>query len=167
MQNTQYRLLDETTKLKEKPPWNPLSLFFITAIFGPLGGIFFSLNWERLGEPNRKWQSLGIVALALVLPILSITLLHYTGYKIEPSSARLIKTLVKFALAYYFLNAQRPLFANHIENGGQKGNILILWVAFIALASLFAWFGYSKLPPEKLKRSHSYNLYQTHINKYY
>lgn len=148
-----YRIIDEESqglKSEKSAPWSPRFLFFMTwglfifSGFGAAVGLFFSaLNWARLGHAAKRLPWIGLSVFALALPFALLYLRNANGFPgIE--LGRTIKTVVVFALAFWALLGQRPLFESHVARGGQVAKPWALWLAIFALGALTFWAGVQK-----------------------
>jgi uncharacterized membrane protein YfcA len=137
-----YRIIDEINLPgKKAPPWNPRALFVLmivagifTGIFGPFIGLFFAINWARLGQARKRLPTILLTVLLFVLPLGMAVLF--------PQSKENMRTLLVFArlaFAYYFEMQQRSYFAQHVARGGQSAPVLPLWALAAALSGLWWW----------------------------
>lgn len=75
----------------------------------------YALNFERLGMPERKRTWLIITCVGF--PI------YLTAASLMPDTAGAsLFGLINTAIAFYFHQSQKPLFAKHIERGGTKAS---------------------------------------------
>jgi hypothetical protein len=134
-----YRIIDEGVIRPDKPPWSPVSLFWLTFWFGPVGALMFVLNWGRLGQPEKRWRAAGMAAAVLLLPMIVMVILLIFGQPLEQSVHRFIGALTRLLLAYYFLGQQQPAFRLQLLQGGRKGSTLMVWIACLAVSALWLW----------------------------
>lgn len=143
-----YRIIDELPQgLRNdgRAPWNPRLLFFMTwglfvfSGFGAAVGVFFSaLNWARLGHAAKRLPWIGLSVLTLALPFAWLALRNASGFP-SVEVARTINTVAIFALAFWALLGQRPLFESHVALGGRVAKPWALWLVVFALGLLLFW----------------------------
>jgi hypothetical protein len=110
-------------------PWSPRAIGWITFLFTFLpGGVMLALNWDRLGQPEKKVPTL----LAVIAGFFAFCgALFFVPD--NPVTDRLFN-VVNVAVAITFWRLQKDLFDEHEAKGGAKGRILVpvllsfLWV---------------------------------------
>jgi hypothetical protein len=143
MKSGGYQIIDEGVTRPDTPPWNPVSLFFLTGLVGAVGAVPFVFNWGRLGQPERRWRTVGLAVLAGVAPIAAAVLFSAMGHPLDRSTGRFLVRLASIVLAYYLLQQQQPLFQNHLLRGGRKGNTLFIWCIYLFIIGFSIWL----IPP--------------------
>lgn len=123
-----YRLLDELPDTrKRKPPWSPLGLFFLTWAYFPIAVPFWIINWARLGHSERR-----LVCILAAIATFAVPLIAAIAFELNRDTARLLRTVAKFAFAYFQLFGQRPLYDALLNRGGEKAPAWQLWLAALA-----------------------------------
>lgn len=100
-----------------KPPWNPKAIGFITFFFSFLpGGIMLALNYERLGQPEKKMPTLLAVIVGFVVFMTIIFMLP------EESAFDRLFHWLNIAIAVTFGNLQKGTFESYMADGGTKAS---------------------------------------------
>lgn len=121
--------------VKEPPPippaWSPVAIGWLSALLSPIpAGILWSLNWRRLGQPDRtRGGFLFVVGVAVVYLPLAMLL---------PARANMVFMAANIAIASYFHSSQKELFAQHLARGGPRARLLkpVLYSGLAVLAIL-------------------------------
>jgi len=115
-------------------PWNPHSLIVAAFFAGPFaGGFLLSLNFKRLGMPERFKKSLFVfIGLGLLIYI-TVAVLNFYGV-IEKSDVervqilRIVTRVATLLAAYWAVVQQRERFRLYNYSGGPAANA---WVSGI------------------------------------
>lgn len=150
---TQPVVPEEIPVIPTRAAWSPTAIVWMCILLSVLtGGIMYALNFERLGQPQKKKLALaGIIVLCG--GFYGVNLLVVFKPELLPSindgHLRAFSMISSFILMWYFYLTQQPLFVRHIKQGGKKASLLppILWslgtiviLGVILLACAF-WYG--------------------------
>ena len=118
--------------------WNPVIIGLASFLFTFLpGGIFYAINFERLGKPKKKTISLILVIIGFSVFAAALLLVP------EDVPTVPIFTLINAFVSGLFIYSQRSLYIQYLEKGGEKTSALlpvtvsILW--FISISVIFLY----------------------------
>lgn len=152
-----YRIIDEGAARSGKPPWNPVSLFFLAGLFWPIGALPLVFNWGRLAQAEKRWTTAGVLLLAWLGPMLLLRALNWTDLSLDDSLSKLVRQLAKWIALYYVFGQQQPVFRLHLLNRGRKANSLILWGLYAAIGIVLlgaaVWVAARRVPPAPPRRN--------------
>ena len=130
--------------------WNPVVIGLLSFFFTFLpAGIFYAINFERLGQVKKKNLSLVLVILGFVIYTVAVFLIPEDAPTIQ------IFTLINAAISGFFIFSQNTLYKQHLDKGGEKAPVLfpvllsIVWFAIISSLFLFREPSELDLNPEK------------------
>jgi len=116
--------------------WNPVTLGVLSFFFTFLpGGIFYAINFERLGKSEKKNISLVLVVVGFSIFTAAVFLIP------EDVPTTPLFTIINAAVSGYFIYSQKTLYKQYLEKGGEKEPasipvlISIMW--FILISALF------------------------------
>ena len=143
--------VETSPAIPSRAAWSPTAIVWACLLFSVLpGGIMYALNFERLGQPQKKKTALlGVIAFCFVF----YGILFAAAFKPElfPSfnekMLRALSAAGTFGMARIFYLQQKPLFIRHLQQGGKKASVWppIVWsvatitVVGIALVGYFIW----------------------------
>lgn len=100
-----------------KPPWSPRAIGIIGFFFSFLaGGVLLGLNYERLGQPDKKVPSILIAALAFGGYVALIAVLP------DDSIFDALSRAVNIGAAFGLYHLQKDLYASHVAAGGETAS---------------------------------------------
>ena len=130
--------------------WNPVIIGLLSFFFTFLpAGIFYAINFERLGQPKKKNISLVLVIIGFVIYTAAVFLIPEDMPTIQ------IFTLINAAVSGFFIFSQNALYKQHLEKGGEKAPVLVpvivslVWFAIISSLFFFREPSELDLNPEK------------------
>lgn len=130
--------------------WNPIVIGLLSFFFTFLpAGIFYAINFERLGQVKKKNLSLVLVVLGFVIYTAAVFLIHEDAPTIQ------IFTLINAAISGFFIFSQNTLYKKHLDKGGEKAPVLLpillslVWFAIISSLFLFREPSELDLYPDK------------------
>lgn len=140
-----YRLLDEMEDRdvsRRRLPWSPLWIFVLTIFIAPAGALFSGINWARLNRPERRGPAFAAALIALVIPFSAAAGAQWFNVTLDRAYWRPAMTLLSFAIAYWQLFEQRPVFDAYLARGGQAASNRTLWLfgILVILFFVFAMF---------------------------
>ena len=130
--------------------WNPVIIGLLSFFFTFLpAGIFYAINFERLGQPKKKNIRLFFVIVGFLIYTVAVFLIPEDMPNIQ------IFTIINAAVSGFFIYSQNALYKQHVDKGGEKAPVLLpflsslLW--FIIISSLIFFREPSELDlnPEK------------------
>ncbi len=117
-----------TSQSTTKTAWNPTGIAWLTFFLGFFpAGIFYAINWSKLGKPQLKWRFIVGVAAAFIL----LLILVFTFYLNEKN---LLSSNIIAALFFYY--SQRATFDKFLKDGGKKASFklpILYSVIFVGL----------------------------------
>ena len=120
-------------KVPTKKLWNPKSFVALAMFFSFLpAGILSALNYGRIDDQKKKWTTLLATIGGFILFIALVIIVPFDGFKY-------IGYGINAGVGTYFFRAQRNLYNEHIQNGGEKASLvlpIILSVVFTGLVIL-------------------------------
>ena len=127
----------EENSINKSQAWNPILIGVLSFFFTFLpGGIFYSINYARMGYPEKKNPTLITVILGFIIFSAAVYLIPEDIPTIQ------ISTLINASVAGYFIYSQKKLYEQHLKKGGEKAPFILpvvlsmLWFIIITLLIL-------------------------------
>ncbi|HEY0072793.1 MAG TPA: tetratricopeptide repeat protein [Abditibacteriaceae bacterium] len=144
--------------------WNPVAIVWICLLFSILpAGIMYALNFERLGQPEKKKGALlfvGVISIIFYV-IVAVTSIAPNMHPALDKQLRLLCGAFTLSVAACFYRNQKPLFLRHLRQGGKKAALLKpVLLSFIAILIVMASFGYWLVAQEEKKFNRAIVLYE-------
>jgi len=143
----------EENSIQKPKAWNPILLGVLSFLFSFLpAGIFYAINFERLGYPQKKNVNLVLVIIGFI--IFTVVLI-FIPKDINPIP---FYTLINASIAGYFIYSQKKLYEKYLADGNEKASpvtpifVSILINMCMILTVLYIPFGQPselELNPEK------------------
>lgn len=103
--------------LETKPPYSPRAIGWITFFFSWLvGGILLGINYERLGQPEKKISTIAMTIVGFIVFIVVVSFLP------DGSVFDRIGNWVNIGFSVAFAQMQKQLYEAHVGRGGQTSS---------------------------------------------
>lgn len=98
----------EEQELYLYPPYRPLVILLVSALFGLAGGVMAALNWRRLGAPQKVG---GATASAIAYAAIVAVVLINNGNRLPG-----LVLALNFGLGVWFFRQQRPFYRRWLSD---------------------------------------------------
>lgn len=99
-----------------RAPWDPKAIGFISFFFSFLpAGIMLGLNYERLGQPEKKVP-------VIVATLISAAVFGALVWNLPEDTPNGVFQAVSLGIALWFASVQKSTFTAHVARGGVKAS---------------------------------------------
>ncbi|SHJ24888.1 hypothetical protein SAMN02745163_01558 [Clostridium cavendishii DSM 21758] len=152
-----------STIMQNKKLWNPKSFIIFSVFFSLLpAGIMYSLNFGRSGNNKKQNISLTLTIVGfIILTALAVLL------PIPDTISKAIYFGINVGAGIYFMNDQKSLYENYIQNGGKRASYLIPIIISVLLLvlSIVAIIYSSYIPDKSITYDKSQIYYTNNVTK--
>lgn len=148
--------MSQINTISTKKLWNPKSFIIFSALFSFLpAGVMCALNYGRCGDYRKKWTYListiiGFIAVGTLALIIPTTISKSLCFGIN------------IGIGAYFMNNQKALYQDHIQNDGKRASYLLpIGIGILIFTLLLATIIYSQYIPDKTLNYNKNQLYYT------
>ena len=127
-----------------KPPYSPRAVGFMSFFFSFLvGGILLGVNYERLGQPEKKISCIAITIVGFVAYMVVVWFIP------EGSIFDRAANWVNIGIAIAIAQVQKEAYQAHVEKGGETASpwplvgilVAIVAVLLAGFVGLLVWSG--------------------------